>query len=249
MSEPARSRPERFRADLVAGVALDGIVVRTPSHQVIEVLVADPGHGLDVVMLDREHSSFDAGTLDTCLAVAGALGVATLVRIGQLDRSAVQQALDLGATGVVVPHVVTAADARRAVSLAHYGDGGRGFSGSTRSAGWGTRPMADVIDRAASTTTVVVQVEDPAAVDEVDEIVATPGVDAVFVGAADLAVAMGARSVTDRRVEEACSTVVAACRAAEVAVAAFAGDAEAAAAWRERGATLVFRGTDQVRLR
>jgi len=248
MSAPARPRPEQLRADLVAGTTIDGVVLRTPNHQIIEVLAADPHHEVDVVMLDGEHSSFDAGTLDTCLAVAGALAVPTLVRVGELDRAAVQQALDLGATGVVVPHVVTAADARRAVRLAHYGDGGRGFSGSTRSAGWGTRSMAEVVDQAASATTVVVQVEDPAALDAVDEIAATPGVDAVFVGAADLAVAMGARSITDRRVDEACTAVVTACRAADVAVAAFAADADAVTMWRERGATLVFRGTDQARL-
>lgn len=224
-------------------------MVRTPSHQVVEVLRADPAGGPDVVMLDQEHAAFDVATLDACLAVASALDVPALVRIEELHRGAVQQALDLGATGVVVPHVMSAADARRAVQLAHYGDGGRGFSGSTRSAGWGTRSMADVLERAAATTTVVVQVEDPGAIDDIDAIAATAGVDAVFVGAADLAVAMGATSVGDPRVVDACDAVVRACRAAGVALTAFAGDAEAADAWRERGVTLVFTGTDQARLR
>jgi 2-keto-3-deoxy-L-rhamnonate aldolase RhmA len=249
MTRSTRPGPSGLRAALVAGERLDGVVVRTPSHQVVEVLVADPATRLDVVMFDREHAAFDAGTLDACLAVAAALEVPTLVRVEELTRAAIQQPLDLGATGVVVPHVANADDARRAVRYAHYGDGGRGFSGSTRSAGWGTRAMAQVVSDAAARTTVVVQVEDPGALDDLEGIVRTPGIDAVFIGAADLAVAWGAVSVSDARVEAAGSDIIDASRAAGVPVAAFAGTHEAAAAWRSRGATLVFGGTDQQRLR
>ncbi|CAN5383216.1 aldolase/citrate lyase family protein [soil metagenome] len=249
MTPSARTATTRFRAALVAGEQLDGVVVRTPSHQVVEVLVADPGNRIDVVMFDREHAAFDAGTLDACLAVAAALDVPTLFRIEELTRAAIQQPLDLGATGVVVPHVATADDARRAVRYAHYGDGGRGFSGSTRSAGWGTRSMAEVVADAAERTTVIVQVEDLAALDDLAGIVGTPGVDAVFIGAADLAVAWGAASVTDPRVERAATSIVEACRAERVPVAAFAAGQQAVAAWRSRGATLLFGGTDQSRLR
>ena len=70
----------------------------------------------------------------------------TLVRVHSLARHPIQQALDLGATGVIVPHVDSVGAAREAVRLAHYGDGGRGFSPSTRSAGWGSRAMADILD-------------------------------------------------------------------------------------------------------
>lgn len=244
-----RLLPERFRASLTAGEPLTGVVVRTPSYQIVEVLAADPDAALDVVMLDREHSSFDAGSLDATLAVAAALGVPTLVRVEELRRASIQQALDLGATGVVVPHVATAEQARQAVRYAHYGDGGRGFSGSTRSAGWGTRSMAEVVAAAAGHTAVIVQVEDPAALDELDGIVCTPGVDGVFVGAADLAVAFGADSLDDPQVEDACARIIAASSAANVAVVAFAGSADAVLAWQQRGASLVFAGTEQPRLR
>lgn len=245
---PVDARPGSLRARLRSAEPLTGLVVRTPSHQVIEVLAASPHGMVDVVMLDREHAPFAADTLDAMLAVARALRVPTLVRVEELTRSAVQQPLDLGADGVVVPHVTTPAVARRAVRLAHYGDGGRGYSGSTRSAGWGTRPMPEVLAAAAASTTVVIQVEDPVALDEIDEIVAVPGIDAVFVGAADLAVALGANAVTDDRVVAACDVVIAACRGAGVPVVAFSGSDAEAARWRSRGATLVLRGTDQSRL-
>ena len=240
------SGPSGFRTRLTGGDDLTGLVVRTPSHQVVEVLAATMQP--DVVMLDTEHAAFDPGVLDATIAVARALGVPTLVRVPELSRPAFQQPLDMGSTGVVVPHVRTADDAAAAVRLAHYGDGGRGYSGSTRSAGWGRRSMAEVVAAAAATTTVIVQVEDPAAVEEASAIAATPGVDAVFVGAADLAVAMGARSVADDAVQRACTSVIGACRRAGIAVVAFAGSAEDAAAWRSRGVSCVLQGTDQARL-
>jgi 2-keto-3-deoxy-L-rhamnonate aldolase RhmA len=241
-------RTERFRARLRAGEALDGVVVRTPTHQVIEVLAASPGGGPDVVVLDTEHASLSFDVLDSMLAVASALDVPVLVRIDELRRAAVQSALDMGATGVVVPHVRSADDAAQAVRWAHYGPDGRGYSGSTRAGRWGTRSMSEVVAQAAARTTVVVQVEDPDAVDAIGAIVAVDGADAVFVGAADLAVAMGALDPSDERVVAAVEHVVSACVSAGMPVVAFAAGADAEATWRARGATLVLRGTDQSRL-
>ncbi len=178
-----------FRQRLAGRSPVAGMVIRTPSHHVVEVLAAaPPDHRVDVVMLDTEHAPFDLAVLDSMLAVARALDIPTLVRVHGLERHAIQQALDLGATGIVVPHVDSVASAREVVRLAHYGDGGRGFSPSTRSAGWGTRTIADILDDAAASTTVVIQVEDPSALDVIDDIVQVEGIDAVLIGRADLAV-------------------------------------------------------------
>jgi staphyloferrin B biosynthesis citrate synthase len=242
------ARIDRFRSRLRAGEALDGVIVRTPSHQVIEVLAAGPGGGPDVVVLDTEHAPFSVDVLDSMLAVSNALDVVSLVRIDELRRAAVQSALDMGATGVVVPHVRSADDAARAVRWAHYGPDGRGFSGSTRAGRWGTRSMAEVLAAAASRTTVVVQVEDPDAVEAITAIVAVDGVDAVFVGAADLAVAMGASDPSDERIVPAIEHVVSSCVSVGMPVVGFAASADAEAAWRARGAAPVVRGTDQARL-
>ena len=228
------------------------MVVRTPSHHVIEVLAAaEPSDRVDVVMLDTEHAPFDLTVLDATLAVAHALDLPTLVRVHSLARHPIQQALDLGATGVIVPHVDSVSAAREAVRLAHYGDGGRGFSPSTRSAGWGTRAMADILDDAAASTTVVIQIEDPSALDVIDDIAQVEGVDAVLIGRADLAVALGARQGDDTRVAAAVARIAASCRAAALAfgVVVTSIDSADAAACRDLGATLILEGTDQSRLR
>ena len=207
-----------FRQRLAGRSPVGGMVVRTPSHHVVEVLAAaPPDHRVDVVMLDTEHAPFDLTVLDSTLAVARALDIPTLVRVHRLERHAIQQALDLGATGIVVPHVDSVASAREVVRLAHDGDGGRGFSPSTRSAGWGTRTIADILDDAAASTTVVIQVEDPSALDVIDDIVQVEGIDAVLIGRADLAVALGSRRGDDERVVSAVERVAASCRDAALA--------------------------------
>jgi 2-keto-3-deoxy-L-rhamnonate aldolase RhmA len=230
---------------LAGGEPVDGVVVKTPSHQVIEVLATA---GVGVVMLDLEHSGIGRSASDAMLAVACALGVDVLVRVPAGDRVAVQQALDAGATGVVVPHVTDAAVASDVARWAHYGEAGRGYAGTVRSGRWGTLPMADVLAAAADRTIVVVQVEDPGAVAHTGAIAATPGVDAVFVGAADLTVAMGATSMSDPPVVAACVDIASAAHGAGKALAAYASNDADADRWRDAGATLIFHGSDHTRL-
>lgn len=238
-----------LRQRLAAGERLDGIVVRTPSHHVLEVLAApSPASRPDVVMLDGEHAPIGGAMLDVMLAVATARDLACLVRVPELSRAAIQAALDLGATGVVVPHVDSPAAAAQCVRFAHYGEGGRGYSGSTRAAGWGQRSMETVLAQAAASTAVVIQVEDAAALAVADEIVGVPGVDAVLIGAADLAVSLGATSTTAATVVDACARVASACTSAGTAVAAVATSPDDAERWRSLGVTLVFHGTDQSRI-
>jgi len=138
---------------LAARASLDAVVVRTPSYQVIEVLAAG---GVECVMIDTEHAPFDDAQLDAMMAMARALGVDALVRVPAAEPIGIQRALDGGATGVVVPHVYAPVVAADVVRWCHYGDRGRGYSGSTRSAGWGMRSLAEVVAQAATSTVVVV---------------------------------------------------------------------------------------------
>jgi 2-keto-3-deoxy-L-rhamnonate aldolase RhmA len=183
------------------------------------------------------------------LAVAHAHGFPCLVRVAEPSRVLVQQALDGGATGILVPHVDSAERARAVVRWCRFGEGGRGYSGSTRAAGFGTRSIADVLSEAAATTTVIAQIEDPVALDHLDEIAGVDGLDAVFVGVADLTVGLGCTDTHHPWVVAGIDAIVAAAGRADVPLAAFATDDADADQWRERGVTFVLAGTDQSRLR
>ena len=115
------------------------------------------------------------------------------MRVPSASPEHILNALDCGATGVVVPHVRSADEARAAVQASHYGAGGRGYAGSSRAAGYTAVSLAAHQAASAARTVVVLQIEDPEAVEEIDDIAKVPGVDALFIGRVDLTVAYGAQ--------------------------------------------------------
>ncbi len=150
-----------FRGDLVGGKTLVGTFMKTPALDVLEVLILS---GLDFVCLDAEHAPFDRAAMNACGALARAADLPLLVRVPQADAAEIGAALDLGATGVVVPHVIDVATATRVARAARFGHGGRGFAGSTRWAGFAGSDMATLLERSRSETVVIAQIEDPEAV-------------------------------------------------------------------------------------
>ena len=230
-----------FRERLRAGERLVGTFVKTPAPVVTEVLSRS---GLDLLVLDAEHAPFDRAELDGCLAIAAAIGMPTLVRVPSADPTHVLNALDLGATGVMVPHVATAEAARAAVAASHHGPGGRGYSGSTRAAGFAGRRIEEQLGRASRSTTVVVQIEDGEAVEQIDAIAAVAGVDALFIGRIDLTVSMGCTDPADPKVVAAVERICAAGRAAGVPVGMFVATTAEARQWIERGASLFVLSSD-----
>jgi 2-keto-3-deoxy-L-rhamnonate aldolase RhmA len=237
------SRLGTFRERLRAGDRLLGTFVKTPHPAVVEVL----GHApLDCVCLDAEHAPFDRSDLDVALLAARAADLPSLVRVPRGDAPEILNALDLGATGVVVPHVAHG-EAARAIALAcRYGAGaGRGYAGSTRAAGYGTRRMGDVLSRANAEIALVAQIEDAAALDAIDEIAAVDGIDCLFIGRMDLTVSLGAASPADPVVVEAVRAICAAARRHGRAVGMFTPTTAEAAQWFDAGASLFLLGSDQ----
>ena len=230
-----------FRARLLAGDTLAGTFVKTPAHDVLEVLMLS---GLDFVVLDAEHAAFDRARLDACLAVTVAHGFPALVRVGAGSQQALQQVLDAGATGVVVPHVDSLDKAERIARAARFGHGGRGYAGSTRWAGYTTRPMAELLARSAAETVVIAQIEEPEGVEAADAIARVDGIDALFAGPADLAVCLGTTDPQSAEVRAAMRTSGEAARANGKAFMTFAPDASTREALRELGVSAFCIGSE-----
>ncbi len=102
-------RTAGFRSRVARGDRIVGTFVKIPEISVIEVLAQS---GLDFICIDAEHGAFDRGRLDSCLAMARALDLPALVRVGGPGGATILHALDSGAVGVVVPHVLNADMAR-----------------------------------------------------------------------------------------------------------------------------------------
>lgn len=230
-----------FKSRLAAREFLVGSFVKTPSPIVVEVLGLT---ALDCLCLDAEHAPFDRLAIDGCVMAARAAGKDVLIRPASSAPEHILNVLDCGATGVVLPHIRSADDAAAAVRASHYGAGGRGYAGSSRAAGYTTRTMADHRAASRSRTVVVAQVEDPEAVEAIDDIVQVDGLDAVFVGRADLTVAYGAETQDDPRVVQAVEAVCASGVRLGLPVGMFVARVEDVPMWRAKGASLFLLTSD-----
>ncbi len=201
-----------------------GILLRMPNEAMIELsgLV-----GMDFVVVDTEHGPGDQIPLTQHLMAATAAGLAAVVRVGHLSE--ILRVLDLGAAGIIVPHISTVEQARAAVVAARYPPlGERGFATYTRSGRYGLTPPEEHL-RNARQVAIIVMIEDAAGVDTAEQIAGVDGVDALFVGPADLAVALDSPGdVTGGPVQAAIEKTHEAARRAGVAVVTITSDVSGA---------------------
>jgi len=232
---------DTFRKRLTGGNLLIGTFLKTPSPIVAEVLSRSD---LDVFCIDTEHAPFGRLETDLCVSAFRAADRPSLVRTADDSPKEIRCGLDSGATGILVPHVTSAEQAEAIVKAAHFGDGGRGYAGSSRAAEYTTKSMDDHIADSRERTTVIVQIEDIAALEHVAQIAAVEGVDALFVGRFDLAVAMQ-RSASDKEVIATVRDICAAGKSVGTAVGMFTSKPEEIPDWREAGASLFLLSSDQ----
>ncbi|MEZ5894779.1 MAG: aldolase/citrate lyase family protein [Parvularculaceae bacterium] len=181
-----------------------GIFIKTPAPHLVEVAATSK---LDFVVVDAEHAPFDRVTIDTMLLAGRAAGIPILVRVADCAASGILSALDLGARGVIVPHVDNAEIASLAVAAARFRDGKRGYSSGPRAAGYGTKPAAEIL-RQGDQTKVIVQIEHPDAVTNLEQILSVGGVDGILVGRADLALSMGYQDLRASEVDHVVDDVL-----------------------------------------
>lgn len=226
-----------LRAKVTGGTPLAGTFMKTPSVDMLEVLILS---GLDFVCIDCEHAPFDRVALSACMALSRAADFPVLVRVPSAAPENIAKALDDGACGVVVPHVASAEIAERVARAARFGHGGRGYAGSTRWAGYATRSMSEVLAQSQSETVVIAQIEEPEGVESADAIAATDGIDALFVGPADLTVAYGHNTIDNPDLEAAMGRTAAATQAHGKGHVTFVADAEKARALHGYGFSMFF---------
>lgn len=177
-----------FKEALRAGTPKLGLFVNSHSPTVVEQLAHS---GYDWLLVDTQHGPMGFETLSTMIGGISSGGAKSLVRVaGAHDRGGIQQSLDVGADGVLVPYINTADEARQAVSCCRYPTAG------TRSVYFPQRSMnkAGLLGYAGAANGNVIcalQVETADCIKNIDEIAAVPGVDLLFLGQNDLCMSMG----------------------------------------------------------
>jgi 2-keto-3-deoxy-L-rhamnonate aldolase RhmA len=205
--------------------------------------------GFDFAVLDVEHAPFDVASLDVSILAGLSVGLPVLVRVPATAPFMIGTVLDLGATGVVIPHVVTADGARTAVAAARFAGGSRGLSPSCRAASYGNMIAAAFVELADRCVTVWVQIEDRQALNDLDAIAATSGVDCLFVGRVDLAQSLGKLTADDPALRSLTARVAKVARNANSSVALFVSSVEEARSFDIDDITIFIVGTDQAYLK
>lgn len=220
-----------------------GTLVTLPTPAVAELLALA---GCDWLFIDAEHAPLSNGDVQALLQAAS--DTPCLVRLPQVSESAVKRALDAGAAGIIAPMVNDAATAVSLVQWAKYPPQGTRSVGVARAHGYGLH-FQETMQRANAETAVVIQIEHIDGVNNIEEIVAVPGIDAIFIGPYDLSATLGKPGeVNDPAVTTAITRVEVACEEANVPLGAFGMDAAAVRPFIKRGYTLLAVGIDTVML-
>ncbi|WP_051425891.1 HpcH/HpaI aldolase family protein [Jiangella gansuensis] len=205
--------------------------------------------GYDYVGIDAQHGLLDyKGWLAALMAIEAGGRSAGLVRVPANDLTYIGQALDAGAHGVIVPLVDTADDAAAAVRACRYPpEGGRSYGPMRAGLRIGPAPA-----QANAHVLCAVMIETLTALDNVEAIAATPGLDGVYVGPSDLTLALGGASSTDPALadalDEAALKVVAAAEAAGIAAGIHSPDGATAHRRLGQGFTFATVSSDLVHL-
>ena len=208
-----------------------GLWAAIPSPLTAEVAARS---GPDYVVVDQQHGAVGPGELLAMLQAIQGAGTPALVRVGSHDPWVIGHALDLGAEGVIVPLVDGPEQAADVVASCRYAPGGRRSWGRVRG-----EPVSEPI--------VLAMIETRAGLGAVDAIVATPGLDGVYIGPSDLSLSLGtqpARRLEHPAVLEAIATVRAAAEGAGVLCGLHCLNADDAARFSREGFPMVTAGGD-----
>jgi 2-keto-3-deoxy-L-rhamnonate aldolase RhmA len=236
----------RVKKKLQSGELTFGSWITIPNPAVAEIMALV---GFDFLVIDTEHGAINVESVQTLIQAMGATEVTPLVRLAGSQRMSVNKILDTGPYGVIVPMVNSRDEAEAAVRAVLFPpEGARGI-GLGRAHGFDPERRAQYLKIANSLMLVGSQIEHPDAVDRVEEIVTTPGIDLVFLGLADLSGSMGYSGEPGHpAVAKAIEKVVYTARRAGVPLGIPVGGPEDVAARVKQGFQFFHLGADMVYL-
>lgn len=180
-----------WREDLTAL----GVLMTIPSPQIAQIVARAE---LDFLFIDLEHGHFDPASLHAVIAATAGTSIVPIVRVGTNESWLAKIPLDAGALGIIFPGVNSRADAEAAVKAVRYPPGGERFWGPFYAAPrWGAT-LADYGQAANDEVLAIGMAEHISLTKTIQDVVATPGLDLLFIGPGDLATSMGFPGQTDR---------------------------------------------------
>ena len=184
-------RPNRLREIWAQGGAAVNGWLAIPNSFSAETMAHQ---GWDSLTIDLQHGVVDYQAMIPMLQAVSTTNTVPVVRVPWLEAGILMKALDAGAYGVICPMVNTRADAEKLVAYTHYAPRGTRSFGPVRALLYGG---ADYPQHANDTIVAFAMIETAQALDNLDDILATPGLDAVYIGPSDLSLALGCKPTFD----------------------------------------------------
>jgi 2-keto-3-deoxy-L-rhamnonate aldolase RhmA len=220
------------RAKLAAGEIVLGLTMTTPS---IEIAALAATLGFDFLWVEMEHSPITLETLRAIVLATRALPAAVFARVPVIELWTAKRVMDQGVSGVIFPFGSTPDRARTAAAACRYPPNGKRGSG----AGLATftwPESGDYYDSSDQNMMTIVVIEEALAVENIEEIAATPGIDVLFIGTSDLSFSLGLRGrQNEPLLDENIAKVVAAGKKHGKFLGRPAGSPEQVAKYREQG--------------
>ena len=231
--------PNRIKHALGEGQSVIGTMIAEIRQPAVVQLLANAG--FDFIIVDNEHGAFNLETIADLTRMAVYVGVTPIVRIPDLTYPYIAQSLDAGAQGIMAPRISTAQQVREVVQMMKYPP--LGMRGSALSRGYTRFKGGPVVETMASVneeTMLIVQVETRGAIENIEEIVATPGVDVALIGPNDLSIALDVPGQQDHpHMQAAIQKVMETCQRHDVFPAIHINDLKLAVYWAKQGMRLV----------
>ncbi len=225
--------------DKIIGTMLQEL--RTPAMaQVLKAV------GFDFFMIDMEHGSFNLESATEIIRVGRILDMCPLVRAPSPEYHLIAKVLDQGAMGVMMPRIETREHVETLVESMKYPPlGKRGCSSDAPHSEYSFGSLSEFIDINNQDTLVITQIERKVAIENIDDLLAVPGVDVALIGPEDLSVSMGVPGDTSHPlVEEAIEKVMEAANRHNVVPAIHMGGAEPLIGWLGKGMRMVMYSSD-----
>jgi 4-hydroxy-2-oxoheptanedioate aldolase len=235
--------PNPLKEVLSEGRVAFGASIQIPATALVEILGLV---GYDFVMIDTEHGLFDLQAAGELIRAAHGANLTPLVRVQQNDPAMILKALDLGAQGVIVPHISNKEEAMRAVLATRYG-GNRGACPLVRAAGYGLWNWKSYQEAADRDTLVILLIEDMDGVNNIEDILNIEGINILFLGPFDMSVSAGYQGdVSQPEILKALDCILAACGRRGIPVMHSLTGGSDIDAWVKKGVRLVLQSADSV---
>jgi 4-hydroxy-2-oxoheptanedioate aldolase len=233
---------KRFSDLKALGRSMIGTGIMVPAAELVEIA----GYAnFDFVIIDEEHTQFESDAAISLVRAAEAADIVPIIRVPEVSEVYLKKALDTGVSGVVVPNISDREAAEKAVYYARFAPvGGRGACPGVRAnrLGMGDRSYYENANRDVA---VIALIEGAEGMQNFDEIIRVPGLDAIYIGPVDLSVSLGLQGdVYHPRVIEAMERLIGKAKAQGHIVGTYCTEIDDAKKWIARGVDFIDYSTD-----